>query len=260
LKPVHCILIPAIACWCSGQSREPKPQEATAAVARALDTHNLVLFGEAHGCKQEYEWLAQLVGSPEIAGRVDDIVVELGNSLYQKTVDDYLAGAAVPFEQVERAWRNALGIINAPSPVHELLYKAVRDANLRRRGQHQMRIVLGGSPGDWEKIKTRADLIPFLQNRDSWYARIVSQEVLARKRRALLIMGSLHFERMSGPGLVERELRSAGASTYLLLFGGKVYDDPAKRFATWPVPVVVELGDNWVGNMSAMPSDFPVAR
>lgn len=77
-------------------------------------------------------------------------------------------------------------MINAASPVHELLFKAVRESNLRRRGQHQMRIVLGGPPDDWGKIKTRSDLTPFLQGRDSLYARIVSQEVLARKRRALL--------------------------------------------------------------------------
>lgn len=38
-----------------------------------------------------------------LRGRVDDIVVELGNSLYQRAVDNYIAGAEVPFEQVERA-------------------------------------------------------------------------------------------------------------------------------------------------------------
>jgi len=257
MKAVHCISVLAIASLGSGQTQDPKPHNATAAVVRAFDTHNIVLFGEAHGCKQEYEWLAQLVGSPEFASRVDDIVVELGNSLYQKAVDNYIAGAEVPFEQVERAWRDAIGMINAPSPVHELLFKAVREANQRRRGQHQMRIVLGGPPGDWDKIKTRSDLTPFLQRRDSSYAQIVNKEVLARKRRALLIMGSLHFERLNGPGSIERELLSSGASTYLVLFSTKVYDDPAKRFAAWPVPAIVELGNNWVGDMPAMPPDFP---
>jgi hypothetical protein len=257
LKAVHCISVLAIASLGSGQTQDPKPHNAIAAVVRAFDTHNIVLFGEAHGCKQEYEWLDQLVGSPEFASRVDDIVVELGNSLYQKAVDNYIAGAEVPFEQVERAWRDAIGMINAPSPVHELLFKAVREANLRRRGQHQMRIVLGGPPGDWYKIKTRSDLKPFLQRRDSSYAQIVNKEVLTRKRRGLLIMGSLHFERLNGPSSIERELLSSGASTYLVLFSTKVYDDPAKRFAAWPVPAIVELGNNWVGNMPAMPPDFP---
>jgi hypothetical protein len=142
MKAVHCIPILAIASLCSGQPQEPKPQDATAAVARAFETHNIVLFGEEHGCRQEYEWLAQLIGSPEFAGRVDDIVVELGNSLYQAAVDKYIVGAEVPFEQVERAWRDAIGMIDAPSPVHERLYKAVREANLQRRGQHQTRVVL----------------------------------------------------------------------------------------------------------------------
>jgi hypothetical protein len=70
-------------------------------------------------------------------------------------------------------------------------------------------------------------------------------------------MGSLHFERRNGPAFIERELLSAGATTYLLLFTTKVYDDPAKRFAVWPVPAIVELGNNWVGNMPVMPPDFP---
>ena len=70
-------------------------------------------------------------------------------------------------------------------------------------------------------------------------------------------MGSLHFERLNGPGSIERELLSAGASTYLVLFSAKVYSDPGKRFAAWPVPAIVELGNNWVGDVPAMPPDFP---
>jgi hypothetical protein len=83
---------------------------------RAFDTHEIVMFGEAHGCKQEYEWLKDLVGTPEFADRVDDIVVEGGNSLYQQSVDRYIAGEDVPFEQVQQAWRNAIGELGAPSP------------------------------------------------------------------------------------------------------------------------------------------------
>jgi hypothetical protein len=81
---------------CSAQNQPPNPRDAIQAVVRAFDAHELVLFGEVHGCKQEYEWLRQLIGTPEFAGRVDDIVVELGNSLYQKSIDRYVAGEDVP--------------------------------------------------------------------------------------------------------------------------------------------------------------------
>ena len=66
------------------------------------------MLGKIHNNKQEYEWLQSLVANPEFADRVDDIVMEFGNSLYQKSVDRYVAGEAVPIEEVQRAWRNTL--------------------------------------------------------------------------------------------------------------------------------------------------------
>src|SRR5258705_8441686 len=98
------------------QDEQPKPQPATAAVLRAFDTHNIVMFGEYHGCKQEHEWLRALIGTPEFADRVDDIVVEFGNSLYQKSMDSYIAGESIQFAQVQRAWRNVARAVGAPPP------------------------------------------------------------------------------------------------------------------------------------------------
>ena len=56
---------------------EPKPKDATRATIDAFDTHNIVMFGETHGNKQEHEWLRTLISTPEFEDRVDDIVVEL---------------------------------------------------------------------------------------------------------------------------------------------------------------------------------------
>jgi hypothetical protein len=173
----------------SHKKGKPNPQPATAAVLRAFDTHNIVMFGEYHTCKQEYEWLRSLVSTQEFDDRVDDIVVEFGNSLYQKWVDRYIAGENVPFAQVQQAWRNVAGAIGPISPVYEEFYKAVRDANLKRKGKHQVRVVLGDHYAHRDAIKDREDLGPFLANRDSWYARVVKDQVLAKKRRALPIMG-----------------------------------------------------------------------
>ena len=240
----------------AGQDQQPKPQPATAAVLRAFDTHNIVMFGEYHACKQEHEWLRTLISTPEFSDRVDDIVVEFGNSLYQKSVDRYIAGEDVPFAQVQLAWRNVAGAIGSPSPVYESFYKAVRETNLKRRGKHQLRIVLGDPYADWDTIKDREGLGPFLANRDSWYARVVKDEVLAKNRRALLIMGWGHFLRRKGPGEIEQQLRAAGASTYFIVFGTNAvgtYDDLDKRFDAWPVPAIVELRGNWVGDLPAMP-------
>ncbi len=105
MKYVRFLLLTGLTALCVAQDQQTTPLPATAAVVRAFDTHNIVLFGEYHGCKQEHEWLRALVGTPEFADRVDDIVVEFGNSLYQKSVDRYVAGETIPFAQVQQAFR-----------------------------------------------------------------------------------------------------------------------------------------------------------
>src|SRR5690349_5291659 len=179
---------------CTAQ-REPKTEDATAAVLHAFETYDIVMFGEMHANQQEYEWLRSLVATPEFADRVDDIVMETGNSLYQKSVDRYVSGEDVPLEQVQKAWRNVVGAIGPPSPLYGSLYQAVRETNLKRRGKHQMRIVCGDPYIDWEKVKDREDIAPYLGNRDQWYTQVVKDEVLAKHHRALLIMGWGHFLR-----------------------------------------------------------------
>jgi hypothetical protein len=238
------------------RASEPKPQDATSAILQAFQTHNIVMFGETHGNKQEYEWLCQLVQSPDFGERVDDVVVEFGNSLYQKTVDRYIAGEDVPLDQVQKAWRNVIGAVGPPSPVYEQFYRAVREANMKRRGRHQIRMVLGDPYGDWDKIKDSEDLGPYVAHRDEWYAQIVKDEVLAKNHRALLIMGAGHFLRRSGPGYVEREIRAAGANPYLVIFGTNAvggYDELDVRFDAWPRPTIVSLASNWVGDLPQNP-------
>lgn len=232
-----------------GAQVDPKLENANAAVVGAFETHDIVMFGEIHGNKQEYAWLRSLVATPEFADRVDDIVMETGNSLYQKSVDRYVSGEDVPLEQVQKAWRNTVGVIGPPSPVSVSLYQAVREANLKRRGKHQMRILCGDPYIDWERVKDREDIAPYLGNRDQWYTQVVKDEVLAKHHRALLIMGWGHFLRSSlFPGgqrySIERELRAAGPKTYLIVFGTNTpgdYDDLDYRFDSWPAPVIVSL-------------------
>jgi hypothetical protein len=65
-----------------GAQVNPKPENATPAVLRAFETHNIVMIGEIHSNKQEYDWFRSLVATPEFADRVDDIVLEMGNSLF----------------------------------------------------------------------------------------------------------------------------------------------------------------------------------
>ena len=245
---------------------------------RLFQTHDIVMFGEVHDSKQEYEWLCKLVKTPEFAGHVDDIVVEFGNALYQKTVDLYVAGEDVPSDEVQNSWRNMMAVLPV-SPVYGWLYKAVREANMEHPGKRGIRLLMGSPPGDWSKIKNSADLAPYEAEREHWYAQVVRDEVLAKHHHALLIMGAGHFLRghdqalqfelaaqqhrvvpidraQLGPGNIERELRAAGANPYLVVFGTNTIDnrgDVDKRFDSWPAPVIVPLPGDWVGALPARP-------
>lgn len=232
------------------------PQDAIQAMIQAISTHQVVMFGETHGNKQEYEWLCRLVKTPAFADHVDDIVVEFGNSLYQKTVDRYIAGEDIPQTEIEKAWRNMIGAVGPVSPVYGWFYKAVRESNLERRSGHKIRLLLGDPYGDWNKINNPEDLGPYLGHRDEWYAEVVKEEVLAHHHRALLIMGAGHFARRNGPGLVEQAIRGAGVQPYLVVFGTNAvgaYDDLDRRFDAWSLPAIVALSGNWVGELPANP-------
>ena len=238
------------------RNREPKPEPATPAMVDLFRSHDIVLFGETHGNKQEYEWLCSLVKTPAFARQVDDIVVEFGNSLYQKMVHRYIAREDVPQAQVEKAWCNMIGAVGPVSPVYGWFYQAVRESNLERRDGHKIRLILGDPYGDWGKIKNVEDLGPYLGHRDEWYAEVVKEEVLAHHHRALLIMGAGHFLRRSDPGPVERVIRTAGVQPYLVVFGTNAvrdYDDLDRRFDTWSLPAIVTLSGNWVGEFPANP-------
>ena len=248
--------VPANQAVASPQPGKPNVENATKAMIQAIGTHQVVMFGETHGNKQEYEWLCDLVKTPAFADRVDDIVIEFGNSLYQKSIDQYISGQNIPIEQAQKAWRNVIGAVGPVPPVYAWFYKAVRESNLQRRGGHKIRLLLGDPYGDWEKIRNAEDLGPYVAHRDEWYAQVVKDEVLAPHHHALLIMGAGHFLRRHGPGLVEQAIRAAGVRPYLVVLGTNAvggYDDLEPRFNAWPLPAIVDLSGNWVGDLSAMP-------
>jgi hypothetical protein len=255
-------------------------QNASSAMIRLFHRYDVVMFGEAHDSEQEYRWLCKLVKTPGFSDQVDDIVVEFGNGLYQKTVDRYVAGEDIPFSEVQRAWRNMLGDVLPVSPGYGWLYKAVREANMEHPGKRGIRLVMGSPPVDWDRIKSSADLAPYESQRERWYAGVVKTEVLAKHHHALLIMGAGHFLRGQQEalqyelaaeqhrdlprldrvklrlGYVEREIRATGANPYLVVFGTNAVDnhgDVDRRFDFLPAPVLVPLSGNWVGSLPAQP-------
>ncbi|MGQ0736247.1 MAG: hypothetical protein ACT4QD_21660 [Acidobacteriota bacterium] len=176
-----------------GDRRSPQPQEAVGAIIDAFATHDLVALSDAHGDSQAQDFLRRLVQAPGFADAVDDLVVEFGNARYQGVVDRYARGDNVPLRAVQAAWQNVV----TPNQVwaDEAFFETVRGLNARRPPDRRLRVLLGDPPIDWATVRTREEFVPWLAMRDSFPAAMIQVEVLAKRRKALVVYGHLHFQR-----------------------------------------------------------------
>ena len=229
-------------------------QEPVAAIIKLFDQHRIVMLGEMHESIQEHALLNKLVAAPEFPERVNDIVVESCNSFYQETMDRYIAGGSVPGERLRLAWENVVGAPGgvAVAPYHGL-FVTVRSVNQKLPKDRQLRVLCGDPPIDWTRVETRDDIAPFLGFRDEHYASVVRYQVLALRRKALLIMGSGHFQRREGkPGAIEQQMIQAFVRPYVILPGSDIvgaYDDLEARFQQQPAPSLIEMKDTWLSDL-----------
>jgi hypothetical protein len=242
-----------LVCSCAC-AQAPKAQDPVPGIVKLFDTYRIVMFGEMHECRQQWDLLRRLVAAPGFTARVNDIVMEFGNARFQDVVDRYTAGEEVPLSQVQRAWRDPVGALGPVSPVYGEFYAAVRAVNQTLPKDRRLRIVLGDPPIDWEQVRSREDVAVYLPFRAGFYAQVVRHEVLARKRKALLIMGSGHFRRNAGrPNYIENELLMALVQPYVILTGSNIvggYDDLDPRFDQLSSPSLIEMKGSWIGALS----------
>lgn len=234
------------------QGIQPTPAEK--AFIDAFRQHRIVMLGEIHENLQLHKLLLTLIANRAFAEELDDIVLEGANPLYQAIADRYVFGQNVPIEELQQVWRNGLALGIVPDKPIAELYAAVRTTNQRYR--RRIRILGGEAPVDWTKVQSRADLEPFVPKRDEYYAHTVSQEVLSRNHRALLIMGLLHFRRKNDqPQLIEKEIQKAGVVPWLVLTGSNIigsYEEVDRRFEQSPWPAVYPVKGTWIGALQAV--------
>jgi hypothetical protein len=205
---------------------DPKPVDATAAILTAFDTYEVVGISAAHGNKDLDDFLLKLIRNPAFPGKVNDVVVECGNSLYQSTLDRYIAGGEVPLPEVRQVWRNTTQAMCGLSAFYEELFPLIRRINQTLPPEKQLRVLAGDSPIDWSKVKTGRDFGhgQFLM-RDASIAAVIEQEVLAKHRKALMLFGTAHLFHAddTAVGPVEK-------------YNGEF----EARMAAWPVPSLVQ--------------------
>ncbi len=178
------------------QARDAEPFDAISGILNAFRNHQIVALSDAHGNAQAHAFLLSLIRSPRFPSVVNDIVVEFGNARYQDVMDRFTRGENVPYEQLRAVWRDT----TQPSAANDLphaeeVFRAVRDLNAPLPRDHQLRVLLGDPPIDWSQVTTREDHFTWIELRDSYPASLIQVEVIAKRRRALVVYGHGHFQR-----------------------------------------------------------------
>ena len=251
----------------------PKPEDAAKAILAAFDKYEVVGMGAAHGNQDLDDFILNLIRNPELPGKINDVVVECGNSLYQPILDRYIAGDNVPLDEARQVWRNTTQPMCGVSAFYEELFPLVRKINQKLPPQKKFRMLAGDPPIDWSKVKTRDDVtrdpaepttVWRFMNRDPAIASVMEKEVLSKHRKALMLFGTGHlYHNHGGPmfpvSAVEMYEKTYPGVTLVIAdhtgFGSyspleKYNDEFESRMAAWPIPSLVQyLPGTWLADL-----------
>jgi hypothetical protein len=173
------------------------PADPIPVILDAFRSHDVVALGEGdHGNEQSYAFRLALIRDPRFAATVNDIVVEAGNARYQDVMDRFVRGEDVPDHALRQVWQNT----TQPNcvfdlPIYQNFFRGVRAVPASLPRERQLRVLLGDSPIDWDRMQSVEDLRKCGDgNRHA--ADLIQLEVLEKRRRAVVIYGDMHFLRV----------------------------------------------------------------
>lgn len=174
-------------------SPPPSVVPAVDGIFAAFQSHSIVGIADWHGLAQEEDFYVDLIRDPRFTEEIDNVVVEFGGAAQQETIDRYVAGEDIPYEQLRKVWTDTVGWLPTVTALGYLNFFAqVRAINEGLPLSEKIHIWLGEPPIDWSTIKAPADLTQMSQ-RDSYPAELIKSQILAKRRKALVIYGSVHF-------------------------------------------------------------------
>jgi hypothetical protein len=244
------------------KASNPKPEEATHAILGAFDRYEVVGMGAGHGNKDLDDLILRVIRDPAFPNKVNDVVVECGNSLYQPLLDRYIAGEDVPLSEVRQVWRNSQTMCTV-SGFYEILFPLIRRINQRVSPDKRLRVLAGDPPIDWSKVKSPSDL-DGMRDRDAVIASVMEKEVLSKHRKALMLFGTFHLFHSNNTGpkwdesAVQLYEKSFPGATFVIgdsmVFDNSTVPPPKAeleaQMAAWPVPSLVQnIKDTWLGEM-----------
>ncbi|MGA2252413.1 hypothetical protein [Terracidiphilus sp.] len=238
---------------------DPKPQNAEETLLAAFNNYEVVAMGAAHGNKNLDDFILHLVSNPAFPGKINMIAVECGNSLYQPTLDRYIAGADVPLSEVQQVWRNTTQSMCGLSSFYEELFPLIRRINQTLPSEKKLRVLACDPPIDWSKIKSPVDFGrgQYLM-RDPSIASVMEKEVLSKHRKALMLFGTAHLYHVGNTAVSLYEQNYPGVTLVIADHTGfgnwspleKYNNQFEARMASWTVPsLVLELKGTWLADL-----------
>src|SRR5579872_182640 len=191
---------------------------------------SVVALGDAHGLAQEEEFYSALMRDPRFAQHVGNVVVEFGGAAAQGIIDRYVNGESVPFAELRRVWTDQAGAFAPGEPVPLGLvnfFATVRAVNLKLPAAQRIKIWLGDPKIDWSTIHSFKDLQPVLRTRDDSEYHILSEEILGKQKKALLIIGLGHLFGPHGLGPLSSQISSAYPNSLAIVSPFIGYVEPA---------------------------------
>src|SRR5262249_37132474 len=215
----------------AGVSYAAEAKDAQTAILAALDTYEVVA-----GDSPIDFWL-DFIRNPGLPGKVNDIAVECGNSLYQAILDRYIAGEDVARAEVREVWRNPTQASCGFSTFYEALFPLVRRINQKLPPATKLRVLACDPPIDWSKVNGPQDLTPYMR-RDENIAAVMEKEVLTKHRKALMLFGIRHLTHGGGGAVAmyEKDYQNLTFTVAAHLGFAKDNDTLEERMASWPVP------------------------
>jgi hypothetical protein len=202
--------------------------------------------------QEQHDFLLDLIRHPDFPRKVDAIVVEFAGAHHQADLDRYVADEDLPASQVRAIWRDTTQVIVWDAPVYERFFAAVREVNRGLPPGRRLRVLAGDPPIDWGEVRGREDL----PDRKAHFAGVVLREVLGKGRKALLIAGTAHLDRLYAPhneaGRIER---ARPGSLYTILPHVATFPEGSgleARLAGWPRPALAEVRGTWLGAVEVL--------
>jgi hypothetical protein len=230
---------------------DPVPKPAISAILAAFDKYEVVGMPAAHGQKDLDDFILALIRNRDFPDRVNDIVVECGNSLYQPILDRYISGDDVPYKDVRKVWRNTTQPACGVNGFYEALFPLVRAINQKLPAGKRLRVLASDSPFDWDQIRTFADFQAALMSvrRDETISSVMEKEVLSKHRRALMLFGTFHLFHGASAGFQKDYPNATFVISELGTFDTNLPALSSSRFASWPAPSLALAKGTWLGSL-----------